>query len=154
MLGFLDRSTDAVLGVKASGKLTHADYQQLIPKLEQIIEAHGRVRVLVELEDCTGWELAAAWDDLKFVFRHGRDVERCAVVGKSRWQKWLARLSRPFVNVRYFPREQLEQAWQWVLEGGPGTSGPGKRYEAGENDRGSDMVPMGLPVAMKCQRGV
>jgi hypothetical protein len=114
MLTFLERSTANVLGVKASGKLTRADYQQMVPRLEQLIQEHGRVRVLFELEDCQGWEIAAAWDDLKFYLKHGGDVERCAIVGDRKWQEWMSKLSRAFLHLRYFNPGDLEQAWQWI----------------------------------------
>lgn len=118
MLAFHIRSTGNVLGVKASGKLTHADYQQLVPKLEERIKEHGRVRVLVELEDCQGWDdLDAAWDDLKLWLKHRRDVERCAVVGERKWQERVIQLSWPFFTKHYFDKAELEQAWEWVLEG-------------------------------------
>jgi SpoIIAA-like len=119
MIAFLEQSSGSVLGVKATGKLTHADYQQFIPRLEALIREHGKIRVLFELEDCQGWEVGAAWDDLKFGLKHRGDVERCAVVGDKKWQEWMTKLSRLFFNVRYFDKAELEQAWRWVLEGAP-----------------------------------
>jgi len=116
MLTFLERGSENVLGVKATGKLTHADYQCLIPRLEKLIQEHGTIRVLFELEDSRGWEAGAAWDDLKFGLKHGGDVERCAVVGEKKWQEWMTKLARPFFNVRYFVKADLERAWQWVLQ--------------------------------------
>ncbi len=117
MLTFHEKSSGNVLGVLAHGKLTHADYQQLVPKLEGLIQEYGKIRVLFELEDCQGWEIGAAWDDLKFSFRHHGDLERCAVVGEKRWQKWMTKLSRPFFTVKYFDKTELEKAWQWIGEG-------------------------------------
>jgi SpoIIAA-like len=118
MLTFLDRGSRNVLGVKASGKLTHADYQQFVPRLEELIQQHGKVRVLFELEECQGWEIGAAWDDLRFALKHGSEVERCAVVGAKKWQEWMTRLSRLFFNVKYFDKAELDKAWQWVLGDG------------------------------------
>lgn len=119
MLAFLERSSGNVLGIKASGKLTHADYQQLVPRLEELIQEHGKIRVLFELEDCRGWEVGAAWDDLKFGLKHAGDVERCAVVGEKKWQEWMTKLSRPFFHARYFDKAEFEKAWQWLLGGEP-----------------------------------
>jgi hypothetical protein len=95
MLTLLDRSSGNVLGVKASDRLTHADYQQLIPRLEELIRRHGKVRVLFDLEDCHRWEISAAWDDLKFGLQHHSVLERCAVVGEKKWQEWMTKLSSP-----------------------------------------------------------
>src|SRR5260370_29990505 len=101
MLTFLDSSSGNVLAVKASGKLTHADYQQMVPKVEALIQEHGKVRMLFELEDCKGWNPRAAWDDLKFSFKHGGDFERCGVVGEKKWQKWMTQLAKPFFKAKY-----------------------------------------------------
>lgn len=114
MLTFLEKSSANVIGVKASGKLRHEDYQVLVPRLEQAIQEHGKLRILFELEDCRGWNIRAAWDDLKFGLKHGGDFERCAVVGEKRWQKWMTQLSRPFFRAKYFDKSQIEEAWKWV----------------------------------------
>jgi hypothetical protein len=115
MLTILDESSGNVLGIKISGKLTHAEYlQQLVPRLEKLIQDHGDVRVLVELSECRGTEIAALWDDLKFGLRHASAMECVAVVGEKKWQERMIKLSRPFLNVRYFGKSDLGQAWQWL----------------------------------------
>ncbi|HYT92283.1 MAG TPA: STAS/SEC14 domain-containing protein [Gemmataceae bacterium] len=120
MLSYIDRSAGNVLGVKATGKLTHADHQQLVPKLEELIREYGKVRMLFDLEDCEGWNLRAVWDDLKFALRHGGEVERCAVVGEKRWQEIGTQMAKPFFQkIRYFDKSQSEEAWQWVLAAAP-----------------------------------
>jgi len=117
MLTHLERSEGNVLAVKASGKLTHADYATFLPRLEALLAAYGKVRVLFELEDCRGWELGAAWDDLKFTFKHGADVERCAVVGEKKWHEIMTKLAKPFFRVKYFDKSEMGEAWRWVLDG-------------------------------------
>jgi len=117
MLTILNRSSGNILGVRLAGKLTHADHQQLISTLEKRLQTHDKLRVLIELEDLQGWEMGTAWDDLKFSFRHGGDIERCTVVGEKAWQKWMTKLARPFFNVQYFDKEQLEEAWRWIRDG-------------------------------------
>ena len=48
MIEFMDESAGNVVGVRASGKLTDADYKEtLIPGLEKLFEQHGRLRVLL-----------------------------------------------------------------------------------------------------------
>ena len=117
MLTFLDQSSGTVLGVKVSGKLTHADYRQLADKLEAMLGKHDKVRVLIEMEDCQGWDIGAAWENLRFAFQHDHQCERCAVVGDKKWQEWMTRLAKPFFNVRYFDHSQLEEAWRWANRG-------------------------------------
>lgn len=49
---------DNIFAFRLSGKLSHADYQTYLPRLEEPLEAHDRISVLLELVDFHGWELA------------------------------------------------------------------------------------------------
>jgi hypothetical protein len=117
MLTFLDRISGNVVGVRVTGKMTHADYERVIAKFEEVIQARGKVSVFFELEDCQGWEIGAIWDDLKFGLKHHCDFERCAVIGGKKWHKWMTKLSEVFFNVRYFEVPHFKDAWEWVTEG-------------------------------------
>lgn len=134
MLTYLENPSPNVLAIKASGKLTHADYEQLVSRVKELLRERGKVRALFELEDCRGWTMRAAWDDLKFGLKHRGDFERCAVVGQKRWQKWMTNLSKPFFKVKYFDRSELEKAWQWVQEGAPSTAMQTDRQNDSERD--------------------
>ena len=107
-----------IIAFKATGKLTHDDYQQFLPQLEPKIEKAGCVSVLLELEDFHGWELAAAKDDYEFGKKHAQSFKRIAIVGDQRWGHLLAIFSRPFIDaeVRYFAHSDLHQAWDWLRE--------------------------------------
>ena len=107
-----------VVAFKAVGKLTHDDYQQFLPTLEQVIEEEGSISLLLELENFHGWELKAAADDYQFATSHLNAFKRIAIVGDRSWEHWLALLARPFmdVEVRYFTPDQLSEAWDWVRE--------------------------------------
>jgi len=117
MFIFHERSLGNVVGIKASGKLTNSDYEQIGSRLEELIKEYRKVRILFELEDYSGCTLRGAWDEMKFWFNHSKDVERCAVVGENRWQKWITQVSRPFYKGKYFDRAEIGRAWEWVLEG-------------------------------------
>lgn len=117
MLTFLEQSVGNVIAIQASGKLTHEDYELLLPTVKEVIQKHGKVRFWIELIDFHGWEPRASWDDLKFDVQHGSNYERCAIVGESKWQEWMTKLSKPFFTIKFFNEDQREQAWQWLLEG-------------------------------------
>ena len=107
-----------VFAIKASGKLTDEDYQTFLPRLEALIREHGKISLLVELEDFEGWEAKAAWDDLDFALEHDRDFEHIAIVGDKSWQHWMIVLSNLFMRtpLRFFPREETARAWEWLSE--------------------------------------
>lgn len=120
MIEVLEGGTGKVIGLKIVGKLLHEDYQRFVPMLERLIEEHGSVRCLIEMADFQGMELRALWDEIKFDVRHGRQIERCAVVGDRAWEAWMTRLSRPlFPNAerRYFIVAERDKAWEWIKEG-------------------------------------
>jgi SpoIIAA-like len=108
-----------ILGFKLSGKLHNADYQTFVPAVEAAVAAEGKVRLLAHFEDFHGWDLHAAWDDLKFGIKHFSDFERIAMVGDRKWEEWMARFCKPFIHaaVRYFDASEAEAAWAWLREG-------------------------------------
>lgn len=118
MLEILSRSTETCLGFKVSGKVNDADYDTLLPKLDAAIEAHGKINMVVVLEDFDGWaELDAAKADFKFGRQQYRSVERCAFVSDKEWHKWVVKLMDPFTrrtDEEYFEPSQIEEAWEWA----------------------------------------
>ena len=103
-----------IVTARASGTLTHEDYQHFTEELERRMRVYGSVRVLLDLEDFHGWDFGAAWSDFTFGLRHIGRFERCAVVGDKKWEEWLTDLGKPFFKVRYFDRSQRAQALEWL----------------------------------------
>jgi hypothetical protein len=108
-----------VLWVKVNGKLSREEYAELVPSWEQMIATHGKMRLLFQMEPgFTGWEPAAAWDDLKFSLSHRDDMERVALVGSKKWEQFVAKLAALLVNcnVRFFAEADVEEAARWLRE--------------------------------------
>lgn len=105
-----------VLEIKASGKLTREDYEHFIPKFDESIRRHGKIRILFEMVDFHGWEAGALWDDLKLDLKHFADIERLAMVGDTAWEKGMSTFCQPFTTakVRYFDEAALAEARAWV----------------------------------------
>ncbi len=119
MIQFLPVFEGNTIAIRATGKLTHEDYQAFLPKLEEQIKQLGKVSVLMELDNFKGWELNAAKDDVEFALKHVEDIERFAVVGDKAWEHWMVAMVKPFVlsaDVKYFNREDLQEAWDWLRE--------------------------------------
>ncbi|MFW6027535.1 MAG: STAS/SEC14 domain-containing protein [bacterium] len=113
------------LVIRASGRLTGTDYDAALPELEHAMSlAPGRPNLLVVLEDFHGWEPEALWKDLRFDLKHYRDFGRIAVVGESAAGKWLTKISTLFMaaEIRYFSRERMDEAEQWLREAGQGAA--------------------------------
>ncbi len=119
MIEQLQTGSPKIIGFRFSGKLHDADYATLVPATEAAVLAEGKVRFFVQFDDFHGWDLPAAWDDIKFGARHYSDFERIAVVGERKWEEWMATLWKPFTKatVKYFDASEADAAWVWLREG-------------------------------------
>ncbi len=106
------------LEVDADGTLTKADYRNFVPTVERLIQEHGKINILFSMDHFHGWSPGGLWEDVKFDTRHFGDIQRLALVGDKKWEKWMARFCRPFTRaeIRYFDRQQTDQARQWVQQ--------------------------------------
>jgi hypothetical protein len=120
MIEKLSGSAGNFLAFKASGKLTDHDYKEMyVPALKAAVEAYGKVRIVFELADnFQGWDVHAAWDEIKLEPLYLTKIERAAFVGHERWEKWMAKLMKPFTTgeVRYFEANKGSDAWKWAAE--------------------------------------
>jgi hypothetical protein len=120
MIEQLQTGSSKILGSKLSGRLHDEDYRTFIPAVETALAGQkGAARLLAHFEDSHGWDMHAAWDDLKFGLKHFSDFERIAMIGNREWEAWMARLCKPFTKtqVRYFDASEAESAWAWLREG-------------------------------------
>jgi hypothetical protein len=108
--------TDNLLEVHLTGKLTKEFYEKLAPAVEKQIAEHGKLRILMIMHDFHGWTAGALWEDIKFEFKHWRDIEKLAMVGEAKWEKGMATFCKPFTKakIRYFDLTQLEEARKWI----------------------------------------
>ncbi|QSX29297.1 SpoIIAA family protein [Shewanella cyperi] len=106
---------DFFVVMKVVGKLTHEDYEQMVPVLETAIAGvkDPALYVIMDATELEGWEPRALWDDLKLGLRHGRHFEKIAIVGEPGWQEWLARIGNWFTagEVKFFVDYQDGVDW-------------------------------------------
>lgn len=102
--------------IKINGTLTHEDYERMIPMLKSSIEGvkEPDVRVLIDATEFNGWELRAAWDDLKFGMEFRQIFTKIAIVGTSTIEEYAAKIGSWFMNgdMKFF--ESLDNAYEWL----------------------------------------
>ena len=102
------------LGV--SGKLTHEDYELFTPMLESALASveHPQVKALLDMSELEGWEIRAAWDDLKLGLKHGKEFKKVAFLSEKKWHELAAKIGSWFIagEVKHF--ESLEDAKEWL----------------------------------------
>ncbi|WP_105102264.1 STAS/SEC14 domain-containing protein [Microbulbifer pacificus] len=107
-----------MLAMHVRGKLEHQDYETLVPMLESAIAGmqHPKIDVLMDMRELDGWEIRAAWDDLKLGLKHGRQFNRVAMVGNKSWQETATKIGGWFIGgeARFF--EDRAPALAWLQE--------------------------------------
>lgn len=117
MLEILDETEGAIVAFRVSGKHIHGESHKLAGMIDARIAAHGHVRCFVEITDTDGVELSALKEDLQFELHHGKQIQRCAVVGDHSWERWLVRILSLFfrdAEIRFFPEKERAPALEWV----------------------------------------
>jgi hypothetical protein len=115
-INFTEKQGGKVLEVLVTGKLAHEDYLHFVPKFEELIGRHGKIRVLFEMVDFHGWKAGALWDDVKLDIFHFSDIERLAIVGETQWEEGMSVFCRPFTTakIRYFDHTKAHEAREWL----------------------------------------
>ena len=106
------------IGFKLSGKLHDEDYKKFVPLVDAEIAKEGKANVLAQFHDFHGWDLAALWDDIQFSSTHCTKIKRIAIVGEKAWEKWMAKVCKPFTmaKIEYFDVAQIDAAKAWLSE--------------------------------------
>jgi len=100
------------------GKLKHEDYQLFVPMIDKALKgAKGlEVDLLVDMRNFKGWELLAAWDDMKFGVKHRNDFDKMAIVGNKKWEEnSVAMMSHLMKGKSKFFKER-DKALSWLLK--------------------------------------
>ena len=109
---------DLFLSLKATGKLTHKDYQIITPMIDAALKkvTSPKIKAIVDITEMQGWELRAAWDDFELGLKHGSEFEKIALYGNKNWQEIAANIGSWFISgeMKYF--EEYQQALTWLKE--------------------------------------
>lgn len=107
-----------VVGLRAEGRVTKEEYaQQFMPRVEDALLAHGRVRVIYVLgADFDASSLAAIWQDGTLGLARLQSWERIAVVTEAGWMRDAVGTLGLMVpgEVRAFQGEELDAAIAWI----------------------------------------
>lgn len=131
---FLRFQSRPLIWIEIDGRVTRDDYRRLEQAMRELIEETGSISFLLRLRNLTGVETGAVWDDVKFTFGNLKHMQRIAIVGAKPWLRWLTKASAALssAEVRRFPAEHEEAAWNWLGATNPALSpaagsGPSRR---------------------------
>ncbi|QDT37273.1 SpoIIAA family protein [Stratiformator vulcanicus] len=111
------KTADDLVEVHATGHLTHQMYVEMVGRIDEVIKANDKIRVLFVMHDFKGWTAGALWDDIKFDMAHWKDIKRLAIVGESKWEEGMAVFCKPFTaaKLKYFDHTKLDDAREWIV---------------------------------------
>ncbi|MBX2933872.1 MAG: STAS/SEC14 domain-containing protein [Ferruginibacter sp.] len=124
MLQLLDFTQKNIIATKANDLLGINDYEKIHPLIHNIINAGKKVRWYFEMDDCLISNSTGFWEDGiietnygSMNFTHSEDIERIAIVGSTKWEKWMRSVMKPFAKatVKYFDLTDREKARVWIL---------------------------------------
>jgi hypothetical protein len=119
MSATLEQQNDRLLVLRIQGELKKSEFDAVQTQFIQKIAGGGPVKLLVMLENFTGWERSEAWGDTDFFFEHRNDFEKIAAVGDQTWEAQLLAFTGAGLRkgpVRMFPETGEAEARAWLAE--------------------------------------
>jgi hypothetical protein len=107
-----------VWGLRAIGKVSRSDYEQVVrPALEEARRDGRRLRFVYHLgPQFDAFTPGGAWEDARIGLQYMRLFERCAVITDVEWMRTAARAMAPMMPcpVRVFSNADWNEAIAWV----------------------------------------
>ncbi len=99
------------------GKLTHEDYKIFVPMIDKALKEAKDLEVdlLADMRAFKGWEIEAAWDDLKFGLKHRNAFDKMAIVGDKKWEELSVKMMSHMMKGKAKFFKSREKALEWLL---------------------------------------
>jgi len=120
MIKKIELPCDNCLGFEAIGKITGADYENImIPNINEKLKDYSKIGLLYYIgNDFEKYEAKAIFDDTKIGFKHMRAFERIAIVTNLSWIKDGVYLFRAIFpgKIKLFKNNELKAAKEWISQ--------------------------------------
>jgi len=97
-----------------TGELGKAEHTQILDEIGAAISKVGQLRILVILENFTGWERTTGWEDITVNDEQDVQIKKFAIVGEEKWRDLVSAFTlqglRP-VPIEYFTDETAAIQW-------------------------------------------
>ena len=113
----LEQQNDRLLVLCITGELKKSELDAAQAGFVQKISKTGPIKLLVILENFTGWERTEEWGDTDFFFSHRNDFEKIAVVGDAKWEAQVLAFTGAGLRkgpVKMFPETSEAEARAWL----------------------------------------
>jgi hypothetical protein len=110
-------SPAAFIRIRASGRLTAADYRRFEPVFTADLERRNLpISLLLDMRGFRGWTPAGLLRDLRWDVRNRRTFSRIAVIGDRRWHRWITVAGVPLFRapLKFFRPGEEQLAAEWL----------------------------------------
>src|SRR5690554_1376480 len=112
----IDLETPNVIAYEFDQKITKRDVKNVHDDLRKAIAETDDVRFFVDMANLESMEPTALIEDLKLTPEYTSEINRFAIVGDARWQKWLTKATTAFTQgeARFFSPQDVDEARTWI----------------------------------------
>jgi len=115
----LEQDSDRLCILRVGGELKKSELDTVESEFVEKIANAGTIKLLVLLENFSGWERNEAWGDTDFFFSHRDEFEKIAVVGQPQWEAQVLAFTGAGLRkgpVKFFPETGEAEARAWLAE--------------------------------------
>ncbi len=115
----LEQGPDRLFLLRITGELKKSEFDAVQTEFVRQIAGIAPVKLLVMLENFTGWERSEDWGDTDFFFEHRNDFAKIAVVGNASWEAQVLAFTGAGLRkgpVQMFPETGESEARAWLAE--------------------------------------
>ena len=113
----LEHHPDRLLILRVGGELKKSELDAVQSEFVEKIAGEGTVKLLVLLENFTGWERGEQWGDTDFFFSHRNDFEKITVIDNPRCEAQVLAFTGAGLRkgpVKFFPETGESEARAWL----------------------------------------
>ncbi|MFC5449024.1 SpoIIAA family protein [Paenibacillus aestuarii] len=116
MMKLIESRSDDVVAVEISEKVTRKDYQEIEGALQDLVDRHGKIKVLLILGDYTGFSMDVFLAKLDFIKKFYQYCDRIAYVSDRKWLEHVVDIQKHFIkaDVKHFDPTHQNDAWTWL----------------------------------------
>ncbi|MBT2581509.1 STAS/SEC14 domain-containing protein [Planococcus sp. ISL-109] len=119
MLSFVTSKDEQTLAIEVEGKMTKEDLEKFDNVVFDKFRNDEKFSVYAVIGDIDTPSAGAIFEELAIDAKRWSQYNKLAVVSEKDWLTKITGVidKLPGVQVKHFPLDQMEQAWNWIKEG-------------------------------------
>lgn len=116
MIKKLETSKENILEYELSDEISKPENDMILREIKQVINAYGKVNLLVRLVNVPKVDLTTLNDRFDFVKQYMDDIDKCAVITDSRVISLVEKVVDTFTELEFktFSYEEEHEARSWI----------------------------------------